>query len=126
MARMHSGAKGRAGSLRPEKKTKPTWLRYSEKEIEMLYPTISLPVSIALFDLGNPDDYIEAIMKNDVPAEEITALIEVPALPIMLSEDSDALDKIDIEPGNRIPVRLPVSRPRKNRRAEKAALLAVI
>jgi len=36
MARMHSGAKGKAGSLKPDHKTKPTWLRYSEKEIEML------------------------------------------------------------------------------------------
>lgn len=36
MARMHSRAKGKAGSLRPEEKKKPTWLRYSEKEIEML------------------------------------------------------------------------------------------
>ena len=36
MARMHSGAKGNAGSLRPEKKSKPTWLRHSDKEIEML------------------------------------------------------------------------------------------
>jgi len=36
MSRMHSGAKGKAGSLRPENKSKPTWLRYSEKEIEML------------------------------------------------------------------------------------------
>jgi len=36
MARMHSRAKGKAGSLKPDKKTKPTWLRYTEKEIEML------------------------------------------------------------------------------------------
>jgi len=36
MARMHSGARGKAGSLKPENKTKPTWLRYSDKEIEML------------------------------------------------------------------------------------------
>ncbi len=36
MARMHSGAKGKSGSLKPEDKTKPTWIRYSEKEIEML------------------------------------------------------------------------------------------
>ena len=36
MARMHSGAKGKAGSLKPESKSKPSWLRYSDKEIEML------------------------------------------------------------------------------------------
>ncbi len=26
-----------------------------KKEIEMLYPTISLPVSVALFNLGDPE-----------------------------------------------------------------------
>ncbi len=36
MARMHSRAKGKAGSLKPDNKSKPTWLRYTEKEIEML------------------------------------------------------------------------------------------
>lgn len=36
MARMHSGKKGKSGSSRPEEKSKPTWIRYSEKEIEML------------------------------------------------------------------------------------------
>ncbi len=36
MARMHSGAKGKSGSLKPEEIKKPAWLRYSEKEIEML------------------------------------------------------------------------------------------
>jgi hypothetical protein len=32
-----------------------------EKEIEMLYPTISLPVSIALFDLGKPAVYLDEV-----------------------------------------------------------------
>ena len=41
MARMHSRAKGKAGSLKPEVKSKPTWLRYNEKEIEMLILKLS-------------------------------------------------------------------------------------
>ncbi|MDP2750250.1 MAG: 30S ribosomal protein S15 [Nanoarchaeota archaeon] len=36
MARMHSGAKGKAGSKRPIKKSVPVWQRYKEKEIELL------------------------------------------------------------------------------------------
>ncbi len=36
MAKMHSGKKGRSGSHRPLKPSKPTWLRYKPKEIEML------------------------------------------------------------------------------------------
>ena len=36
MARMHSRRKGKAGSLRPAKPTKPTWIRYKPNEIELL------------------------------------------------------------------------------------------
>lgn len=36
MARMHSRKKGKSGSTKPLVKKKPTWLRYSAKEIESL------------------------------------------------------------------------------------------
>ena len=36
MARMHSRAKGKSGSVKPIKKEKPIWVRYKPKEIEML------------------------------------------------------------------------------------------
>lgn len=36
MARMHSRKKGKAGSKRPAKRTKPSWVSYSAKEVEML------------------------------------------------------------------------------------------
>ena len=36
-----------------------------EKEIELLYPTISVPVSIAIFDLGKPGAYLEADAKSE-------------------------------------------------------------
>jgi small subunit ribosomal protein S15 len=36
MARMHSRKKGKSGSKKPIKKTKPTWLRYTPKEVEVL------------------------------------------------------------------------------------------
>jgi hypothetical protein len=41
-------------SLRSEKSSLGTSKELAEAEIEMLYPTISMPVSIALFDLGPP------------------------------------------------------------------------
>ncbi len=33
---MHSGKKGKAGSTRPSQRTKPSWVRYTPQEIEML------------------------------------------------------------------------------------------
>ena len=41
MAKMHSRAKGKAGSLRPVKKTVPTWSRYKANEIELLIVKLS-------------------------------------------------------------------------------------
>ena len=41
-------------SLRSEKSSYGTSRELAEAEVEMLYPTISMPVSIALFDLGPP------------------------------------------------------------------------
>jgi hypothetical protein len=41
-------------SQRSEKSSYGTSKELAEAEIEMLYPTISMPVSIALFDLGDP------------------------------------------------------------------------
>jgi hypothetical protein len=114
-------------SQRAEKSPLGNTRELIDKEIEMLYPTISLPVTIALFDLGKPTVFLEGISKSDTPiADEKPASVEVPASPAMLTESSDVLDKIGNEPENRSPVRRPVPRPRKNRRAEKLALLAVL
>lgn len=41
MARMHSRKKGQAGSSKPLKPSKPTWTRYSEKELEILIAKIA-------------------------------------------------------------------------------------
>jgi len=44
-----------------------------KNEVELLYPTISLPVSVALFDLGKPDLHTEeenngiSVQENDNP-----------------------------------------------------------
>jgi hypothetical protein len=42
-------------SMRSEKSSLGTSRKLAEAEVEMLYPTISMPVSIALFDLGPPN-----------------------------------------------------------------------
>lgn len=39
-----------------------------EKEIELLFPTISVPVTIAVFDLGKPGAYLEAEAKAKSPS----------------------------------------------------------
>ena len=36
MARMYSRKRGKAGSKRPSKKTVPAWVRYKQKELELL------------------------------------------------------------------------------------------
>ena len=41
--------------MRSEKSSLGTSRELAEAEVEMLYPTISMPVSIALFDLGPPN-----------------------------------------------------------------------
>ena len=39
-----------------------------KKEIDLLFPTISVPVSIAVFDLGKPGAYLEAEAKAEPPS----------------------------------------------------------
>jgi hypothetical protein len=39
-----------------------------EKEIELLFPTISVPVTIAVFDLGKPGAHLEAEARPETPS----------------------------------------------------------
>ena len=39
-----------------------------QKELELLFPTISVPVSIAIFDLGKPGALLESETKPEVPS----------------------------------------------------------
>jgi small subunit ribosomal protein S15 len=41
MARLYSKKKGKSGSTKPVKKTKPNWIRYDKKEIEQLIVKLS-------------------------------------------------------------------------------------
>jgi small subunit ribosomal protein S15 len=62
MARMHSRRKGKSGSKRPLKRQMPGWVRYSDKEVEMLITKLakenrtSSEIGMILRDLyGVPD-----------------------------------------------------------------------
>ena len=92
MARMHSGARGKAGSKRPISRTKPTWVRYKQRELELLIAKLAKEghspskIGMLLRDFyGVPDAYqlagksIGAILKEknlapDIP-EPLTALL---------------------------------------------------
>lgn len=56
MARMHSRKKGKSGSIKPIKKVKPTWIRYSETEIESLV--------VKLAKAGNNSSKIGLILRD--------------------------------------------------------------
>ncbi|MBS3149288.1 30S ribosomal protein S15 [Candidatus Woesearchaeota archaeon] len=71
MARMHSRKKGKSGSIKPIKKTKPTWVRYSETEVESLVVKLakagnnSAKIGLILRDsYGVPD--VKIITKNKI------------------------------------------------------------
>jgi hypothetical protein len=51
---------------RSEKSSYGTSRDLAENEIEQLYPTISMPVSIALFDLGSPDLPDDDVQKDAI------------------------------------------------------------
>ncbi len=96
MARMHSGARGRAGSLRPENRTKPTWLRYSEKEIELLVLKLSKeglkPSQIGMHlrdSYGIPDVSI-------ITGKPITKILKEKGITSKVPEDLQALLKTTI------------------------------
>jgi len=42
-----------------------------EKELELLYPTISVPVGVAIFNLGKPGTYLEAETKPETASTKI-------------------------------------------------------
>ena len=68
---MHSRKKGKSGSIKPIKKTKPTWVRYSETEVESLVVKLakagnnSAKIGLILRDsYGVPD--VKIITKNKI------------------------------------------------------------
>lgn len=85
MARMHSRKRGKSGSTKPVKKDIPSWIRYKEKEIELLIAKLSkdgkTPSQIGIFlrDVyGIPD--VKAVTKKSISKilEEKNLLSKIP------------------------------------------------
>jgi small subunit ribosomal protein S15 len=96
MSRMHSGAKGKSGSKKPVKKTKPTWVRYKPTEVEFLIVKLAKEgktpsqIGVALRDTyGIPD--IKVMM-----GKSVTQLMEEKNLLHELPEDLMAMVKKSI------------------------------
>ena len=96
MARMFSRKKGKAGSTKPMRKTAPSWVRYSSKEIEMLITKLakegSSPSQIGLI---LRDSYGIPLSKQ-ITGKKITKILEEKKILPKLPEDLLALIKRSI------------------------------
>jgi hypothetical protein len=98
-----------------------------QKEIDLLYPTISLPVAVALFDLTKPAEYLENILRNDAPVkDQKPASIEVPAIPDKPTEGSKTLYMVHNQPEKQRKASAAIPRSRKSNRVEKRAISAAM
>lgn len=100
MARMYSRRKGKAGSHKPSQTTVPSWIRYREKEVEMLITKLakegknSSQIGLVLRDTyGIPNSKL--ITKKQVTGilKEKKLLSEVPEDLISLIKKSIAINK---------------------------------
>ena len=91
MARRYSGKKGKSGSKKPVRKKKPSWLRYSAKEVEQL--TIKLAKS------GKSTSQIGIILRDSygipdvkfITKKKITKILDENKISPKLPEDLTAL-----------------------------------
>jgi len=96
MARLYSRKKGKAGSTKPLVKTKPSWLRYDEKEVEQLI--------LKLFKQGSTKSQIGLTLRDtygipsvsNVLKKKIGKVLEENKLNKDLPEDLLALIKKEI------------------------------
>jgi small subunit ribosomal protein S15 len=96
MARMYSRKKGKAGSKKPMKKTAPSWVRYSAKEIEMLITKLTKEGnSPSRIGLILRDSYGIPISKQ-ITGKKITKILKEKNLLPKLPEDLLALIKKSI------------------------------
>jgi small subunit ribosomal protein S15 len=96
MSRMHSAAKGKSGSKKPVKKTKPVWVRYGQNEIEFIIVKLAKEgktpsqIGLILRDIyGIPD--IKVML-----GKSVTKLMKEKSLLAELPEDLMALIKKSI------------------------------
>lgn len=97
MARMHSRKKGKSGSTKPAKITKPSWTRYKPKEIELLIVKLAkeglTPSQIGLHlrdTYGVPDT-------KTIAGKTITKILDKKKLAGKLPEDLMAVIRKSIE-----------------------------
>lgn len=79
MAKMHSRKKGTSGSKRPLKLMKPTWVRYTEKELEMLVAKLAKE--------GHSSSVIGIILRDSYGIPDVKLLINK-AITEILAEKS--------------------------------------
>ena len=93
MARMHSRKRGKAGSTKPARKAKPSWVRYNPKEAEMLITKLAKE--------GKTTSEIGLILRDtygvpnirEIDGKKVTKILEEKKLVTGLPEDLFALIK---------------------------------
>lgn len=92
MARMHSGAKGRASSKKPAE-LKPSWVRYKQKEVEMLVMKLARQgMSSSQIGLHLRDSYGIPSVKA-VTGKKVNTILKEKKLAPKLPEDLSSLIK---------------------------------
>ncbi|MBA3064015.1 30S ribosomal protein S15 [Candidatus Woesearchaeota archaeon] len=97
MARMYSGRKGKAGSTKPSKATKLSWIRYKPSEIELLIAKMakegktSSQIGLFLRDVYGIPNIKQVIGKN------VTTILKEKNILSKIPEDLMALIKKSIE-----------------------------
>lgn len=94
---MHSRGKGKSGSIKPERKTAPVWVRYKAKEVELLVAKLAKEglkpsqIGLHLRDVyGIPDVQI-------ITNKKITQILKEKGLQPKLPENLVALIKKAVE-----------------------------
>lgn len=97
MAKMYSRARGKAGSLKPFKRTAPTWINYKPKEVEQLVLKISKSgLSPSLIGLTLRDSYGIPDVKS-AAGKSITEILKENNSMTKLPEDITALIRHHIQ-----------------------------
>lgn len=97
MARMHSRRRGKAGSKKPIRKAKPSWVRYDAKEIEQLVVKFAKQgYSSSLIGLHLRDSYGIPDVKV-VVGKNISQILKDNQLTPKVPDDLRSLIKRDVE-----------------------------
>jgi len=87
MARMHSRKKGKSGSKKPVKQTKPVWLRYGSKETEQLV--------IKLAKAGKTSSEIGIILRDSYGIPSVSVITNKKIMKIL--EENNLTQKLPFD-----------------------------